>query len=113
MKGSLTLKPKDAVAIEQFVKQVRIMLQDRLVAVKLFGSKATGSDVAESDIDILLVVDETSYDLENQILNIAFDVNLAHDVYISPRVIPQKILEDPVWKITPFLRSITTEGITL
>ncbi|MBI4610965.1 MAG: hypothetical protein HY726_18390 [Candidatus Rokubacteria bacterium] len=38
--------------------------------------------------------------IEDQILDIAFEVNLAHEVYISPRVIGRATLADPVWKMT-------------
>ncbi len=73
--------------------------------MRLFGSKATGRDVPGSDIDILVVVGEASVGIEDQVLAIAFEVNLAHDVYISPRVVARTVLEDPVWKMTPFLQA--------
>ncbi|MDC8448091.1 MAG: hypothetical protein OJF51_004912 [Nitrospira sp.] len=107
------LKPKDAAAIDEFVQTIRSGLQSHVVDLKLFGSKATGRDVEESDIDVLIVVDQKTPGLEDRIVDIAFDVNLAHDVYISPRVIDKAILDDPVWKITPFLRHIAAEGVPL
>ena len=107
------LKPKDAAATKEFVRQVRARLQTHVLDLKLFGSKATGRDVEESDIDVLVVVDQKTPELEDQVLDIAFDVNLAHEVYISPRVIAKAILGDPVWKITPFLRHIAVEGVSL
>lgn len=41
------------------------------------------------------------------------EVNLACDVYVSPRVIPQAVLEDPVQRITPFLHYVFRKGIPL
>ena len=73
--------------------------------MRLFGSKAAGRDVPDSDIDILVVVRAASVAVEDQVLAIAFEVNLTHDVYISPRVIARATLDDPVWRITPFLRA--------
>ncbi|WP_447977318.1 nucleotidyltransferase domain-containing protein [Candidatus Nitrospira bockiana] len=113
MKGDLHLNPKDAAAIQEFSERVRSELRTELVDLKLFGSKATGRDVEESDIDVLVVVDQRTPELEDRILDIAFDVNVAHEVYISPRVIGKAILDDPVWKITPFLRHIAAEGVSL
>lgn len=113
MKETLPLNQKDAAAVQEFTERVRAKLGEKLVALRLFGSKATGRDVAESDIDILLVIDAPSIVAEDEVLDIAFAVNVAHDVYISPRVIPKQVLEDPVWKITPFLRNVTMEGIPL
>jgi hypothetical protein len=44
-------------------------------------------------------------DGEDWILAIAFDVNLAHEVFISPIVADQATLDDPVWRVTPFLKA--------
>jgi len=46
-------------------------------------------------------------------LDIAFDVNLAQEVYISPRVIERAVFEHPVWGETPFIRSLDREGVPL
>ncbi|MGD9728523.1 MAG: nucleotidyltransferase domain-containing protein [Nitrospiraceae bacterium] len=113
MGDAAVLKPKDAAAIADFVRKIRTQLQPYVLDLKLFGSKATGRDVEESDIDVLVVVDHKTPALEDRVLDIAFDVNLAHEVYISPRVIGKAVLDDPVWSITPFLRHIAVEGVAL
>lgn len=113
MGNGALLKPTDVAAIQEFARQVRARLQTHMLDLKLFGSKAMGRDVEESDIDVLVVVAEKTPELEEQVLDIAFDVNVAHEVYISPRVIAKAILGDPVWKITPFLRHIAVEGVSL
>src|SRR5919106_2990753 len=113
MTKSVKLKSKDAAALEEFVRSLRSALGKNLLEVKLFGSKATGKDQPDSDIDVLVVVNQNGVEVEDQVLDIAFDVNVKHDVYISPRVIDHSILSDPVWSITPFLRAIAKEGIPL
>jgi len=107
------LKPKDAAALEEFVGRLRAVLGSNLIEVKLFGSKATGRDQPESDIDVLVSVEKGGVDVEDGVLDIAFDTNLKHEVYISPRVIDRATLADPVWRITPFLKAIAEEGIPL
>ena len=62
------LKAKDAAALEEFVEQLRGALRDNLVEVKLFGSKATGKDQPESDIDVLVAVETGGVEVENEIL---------------------------------------------
>lgn len=113
MSKTLHLTSKDAAALEVFTQRVRETLKENLVALTLFGSKATGRDTEGSDIDVLIVVNQPSLAIEDVALDIAFDVNLNHDVYLSPKVISQATLEDPVWKITPFLRDVVKEGIPL
>ena len=48
-----------------------------------------------------------------RVVDIAFDVNLAHDVYISPRVVTPDSLNHPVWRETQFLRAAFREGIPI
>lgn len=111
MRQELKLKPHDANALRAFAPKVRALLGPQLVALKLFGSKVRGEDVPDSDIDVAVVVQEANVGIRDQILDVAFAVNLAHDVYISPRVIAQGVLEDPVWRITPFLQAVEQEGV--
>ena len=111
--STVTLKSKDAAAIDEFVKEVRAVLGNNLIELKLFGSKATGKDQPDSDIDVLIAVEKDDVEVEDTVLDIAFDTNLKHEVYISPRVIDRATLADPVWRITPFLKAIAKEGIPL
>ena len=113
MTRRVRLKSNDAAALQEFLQKVRAALGNNLVEAKLFGSKATGRDQPDSDIDVLVVVNQNGVEIEDRVLDIAFDVNLKHDVYISPRVIDRSILSDPVWSITPFLQAVAKEGIVL
>jgi uncharacterized protein len=113
MSKRVKLKFRDAAAVQELAERVRAALRDNLVEVKLFGSKATGKDQPESDIDVLVAVETGGVEVEDEILDIAFDTNLKHEVYISPRVIDRATLADPVWRITPFLKAIAKEGIPL
>ena len=113
MSGHVKLQPKDAAALEEFVEKLRAILGNNLIEVKLFGSKATGKDQPDSDIDVLVAVDKGGVDVEDKVLDVAFETNLKHDVYISPRVIDRATLTDSVWRITPFLKAISEEGIPL
>lgn len=113
MTRRVQLKAKDAAALEEFFRILRSALGKNLLEAKLFGSKATGRDQPDSGIDVLVVVNRNGVETEDRVLDIAFDVNLKHDVYISSRVIDRSILSDPVWSITPFLRAIAKKGISL
>ena len=107
------LKSIDAAALEEFLRSLRSALGKKLLEAKLFGSKATAKDQPDSDIDVLVVVSRNGAEIEDRVLDIAFQVNLKHEVYISPRVADRSTLSDPVWSITPFLRVIAKEGISL
>ena len=109
----LHLSDRDAGALDEFARTVRARLGANLVALKLFGSKARGDAAPDSDLDVLVLVAERRLEAEDATLDIAFDVNLAHDVYISPRVIERAVLEHPVWRITAFVQALEREGVPL
>ena len=102
-------------ALDEFVRRVRRDLRDSIVDLRLFGSEARGDAEADSDIDVLVVVqpDDRHVALETRVVDIAFDVNLAFDVFISPTVVTPAILNHPVWRETPFIETVLREGVAL
>lgn len=102
-------------ALAEFVGRLRQALSGNILDVRLFGSEARGEATPESDIDVLVVVqpDAARVDLEDRVIDIAFDVNLIFGVYISPRVVTAGILNDPVWRETPFIKNVARESIPL
>lgn len=109
----MPLTTRDRAALADFADRVRHALAGNLIAIKLFGSKATGGDTPDSDLDVLLLVETADLATEDAVVDIAFDVNLQHEVYISPRVIAQATLFDPVWRQTLFVRTLLNDSVIL
>jgi uncharacterized protein len=107
------LNPRDVAAVTEFVEGVRARLGETLIGLRLFGSKARGDAREDSDIDIAVIVSGDRLAAEDAVIDVAFDVNLAHDVYISPRVIRADVLEHPVWRVTHFVQALEREGVPL
>ena len=86
-----------------------------IVELRLFGSEARGDAAPDSDIDVLVVVrpDDQYAALETRVVDIAFDVNLEFNVFISPSVVTPAILNHPVWRETPFIETVLREGVAL
>lgn len=110
--------PSDAVrklALNEFVRRLRHELPDHIVALRLFGSEARHEAAPDSDIDVLVVVepDHQRIALETQVVDIAFDVNLEFNVFISPSVVTPSVLTHPVWSESPFIENVLREGIAL
>ena len=58
-----SLSTDERVLIERFVEELRLRLEGGLHAVWLFGSRARGEQAsAESDVDVLVLVDDASWD---------------------------------------------------
>jgi predicted nucleotidyltransferase len=104
-------RKRDRIAVEEFCKRIRNNLGREVRAIKLFGSKVTDRDNPESDIDLFIVVSEKTAEVENLILDTAFDLDLKYNVYISTRIVSESVLKDPVWRITPFIKKIEQEGV--
>jgi uncharacterized protein len=114
LKGETMLtQEKDRAAVQEFCAAVREKLGAVVKEIRLFGSKATGMDTPESDIDLFIVVSERTPQIEDTILDLAFNADLKYDVYISPRVVAQSVLDDPVWKTTAFIKKVEHEGVAL
>lgn len=107
------LVKKESAALKEFKEKIDFAFDKNVVALKLFGSKARGESQKDSDIDVLIVLKKVTPDIKDKVIDIAFDVNLKFDIYISPRVISRDILKHPVWKITPFIKAVQKEGIAI
>ena len=107
--------PNRTRATGEFVRRLRRNLPANIVDLRLFGSEARGQASPESDIDVLVVVqpDDERVALETRIVDIAFDVNLEFNVFISPSVVTPAILNHPVWRESPFIETVLREGVAL
>jgi uncharacterized protein len=103
----------ESAALDEYVQRLRARLGAAVVGLRLFGSKARGDSREDSDIDVAVLVQGDRLAAEDVAIDVAFEVNLEHDVYISPRVIPADVLEHPVWRITHFVQALETEGVPL
>ena len=107
------LNNKDQAAIRDFRERLSRLLGQDLQKLALFGSKAEGKDTRDSDIDILVLIKDSALGMRDKILDEAFDVNLKHGVYISPRIISLSTFHHPVWRITSFLTHVREKGVPL
>lgn len=107
------LRQKDRQAVEEFSQGLNRLLGNQLVRLALFGSKLEGRDTPDSDIDLFILVKDSAWPTRSQILDLAFEVNLKHGVYLSPRVIKESAYTDPVWRETPFLRRLRENSLSV
>lgn len=84
--SEIALKPKDRDAIETAARLLRDHFP--VEGVILYGSKASGTDAEESDIDLLLLTTrEVSWRERDAITDTLFDIELTHGVVISTLVV--------------------------
>ena len=107
------LTPTEQGAITEYVARIRGKFRKRVLAVMLFGSKARGDADAESDIDLVVLVDVESGEFRSRLWRIASDVSLEYDVVLSPRVFGQERWDEMRRIRLPLYRAIVADSVPL
>lgn len=101
--------------LKQYVNELKLIYGDYLNTVILYGSYARGDYNADSDIDIMILLDLNDTDIKgyrHELSNMTYDVNMERDVDIKP--IAKDISEFNRWKDSyPFYRNVSKEGVIL
>ncbi len=102
----MKLEGKTGVIIRQLRKSIEKKYNIR--DMKLFGSSARGDSSRDSDIDILVKLPFVDRSIEEDLFDIAYDLELEHDCLIDIIVLPES-LEAPI----PLYQTIEKEGIAV
>lgn len=79
-----------------------------VIDMKLFGSSARGTQTQSSDIDIMVRLDEVNRDIEENLYDIAYELELEYDCLIDVIVISND------WNnAIPLYRKIEQEGVMI
>jgi predicted nucleotidyltransferase len=107
------LTNNERAALEVFATKLREQFDDRVVRIVLFGSKARGDSDSESDIDVLVVVDNGDWRFRDALALVAFEPMIEYDVVLSPLIVDT---DDYAWwqeHHAPIYRHISAEGVEL
>jgi len=107
------LTPNEQAAILEYVTRIRASFPERILTVTLFGSKARGDSDAESDIDLLALVDAEDNEFRSELWRIASDVSLEYNVVLSVRVFAQVRWAETRRIRLPLYRAIAADGVPL
>lgn len=91
------------------------IFKDKLRDVILYGSYARNENTSESDIDVMVLVNEDEYKIreyEDTITDIMVDLSLEYGVVVS--IYTQNVQEyEKQAKVLPFLINVKKEGINM
>lgn len=85
---TLLTTPEVAVALERFRQLARSRFGDRLQELTVFGSRARGDAREDSDVDILVVVDQLSESERDEVFDLAWRAAMAGEEYVVLAPIP-------------------------
>jgi predicted nucleotidyltransferase len=109
-----TLSASETAALREFVARARAALGSRFRAARLFGSRARGEGHEHSDLDVALIVDAGARRrYRREILDLSFDVGLAHGVELAPLVIEESQLQELRDRERRLAYAIDHEGVAL
>ncbi|MEI7671808.1 MAG: nucleotidyltransferase family protein [Syntrophales bacterium] len=105
------LKPYELQSLNDLKQSLHLDFQ--LIDLRLYGSKARGTADADSDIDVMIELEELPPTLYEKVFDLIFDVNLRHGVFISAVLFGRKELEDGPMSASPLFKAIEREGVRL
>ena len=102
-------------ALQDFINQAEQIYKNHIQQIILYGSYARGDYHAESDVDIMVLVDlpqEGLLEYRKQLMSRVFDINLQYDTMIVPVTVNAAHFHDwlPVY---PFYQNVMNEGVEL
>jgi predicted nucleotidyltransferase len=107
------LSQSDEAALKEFVNQLEQQFGDRIEHVWLFGSKIRGDADAESDIDLLIVVQQADWATQRAIVQLAFQIDMTYRTVLSPHIVDRRrFAQGQAWR-EPLCTSIMAEGTDL
>jgi predicted nucleotidyltransferase len=100
--------------IEQIVSELknRILEKYSIKEMRVFGSSARGDRRPESDIDVLIHLSYVNRQIEEDIFDMAYDMELKHDCLIDVIVVDDRVLSS-TQGTAPIYEKIRTEGATV
>ena len=93
-------------AFEEFARAVEDALGDAIHEIVLYGSTARGEATEQSDVDVLVVLDERTP--TDEVFRLAFDIGIRYDVAVMPHLQTREHFESR--RDHPFLKNVLHEG---
>lgn len=106
----ISLKANDREAIE--AAKDLLVQKYPVELIVLYGSKAKGTDDAESDIDLLVLTKrELTWRERNAITDALYDIQLAHNVVIGTLAVSQREWSEGRYSVLPIHDEIERYGV--
>ena len=103
----------EQMVLGELVEGILSILESQVIRIVLYGSVARGTNTAESDVDIALLLNgNLSRETEDKLSDLVVDLNLKYDIVLSVIDIDYEMFKK--WeKVTPFYKNVNEEGVVL
>lgn len=114
MSGTLAyLQPDEEAAVSEYLTRLIDRLNGRLVGMHLFGSKARGDFMPDSDLDLLIILKNDDWKTKDTVRFIAADVSLEYDVLINTHILSQARWEKMARQQATLWQEVRRDGVPL
>ncbi|MDR4496841.1 MAG: nucleotidyltransferase domain-containing protein [Candidatus Scalindua sp.] len=105
------LDKRDLNIVEKF--RALVSQKIKVHELRIFGSRARGDAVTESDLDVLIVVNHLDHSLERYISDCAWEAGFPEDVVVMPIAISIDNLKNSPIRESVFIKKIYHEGVVV
>ena len=97
---------------KQIVQELKKSISERytLNEMKIFGSTVTGKRRKDSDIDVFVLLPKVNREIEEDLFDIAYDLELKYDCLIDLIVFDEKAINGKLGT-TPIYQKVLREGM--
>jgi predicted nucleotidyltransferase len=81
------LQDNEHLALTEYVSRLLAAERQRIREVILFGSKARGDPSADSDLDVLVIVDHYDHQIDHLVTGTASRVSLEYDTLLNTHIV--------------------------
>ncbi len=101
-------------SIQQIVKELKSAISGKykMTEMKIFGSTARDRRRPDSDIDIFVLLPSVDRKIEEDLFDLAYELELKYDCLIDLIVFDEDSLKDRL-SYTPFYRYVISEGVSV
>jgi predicted nucleotidyltransferase len=107
------LSKAEQAAVQDLVRRLRDRLGERLVEVRLYGSKVRKTARPESDVDLVVLVTQQTSALREEVFTEVSTVILERDVLLDVHLMDRRQLQELRRLGAPYAAVIQEEGIPL
>ena len=107
------LQANELAALQEFVEHLLQQGDGRVVGIWLFGSKARGDFESDSDLDLLIVLEDPDWVVRDGVHLLAARVSLEHDVLINTHLLGRADWDRMARQHATLWRQVRREGFPL